>query len=64
MMSRRVSSFNRRVERVILHLRSLELRNQVNDLTEELVSILSKVPIPHISFQSVEQSSRAEAAKL
>ena len=63
-MSRRVSSFNRRVERIILELRSLELRNQVNDLTDELVTIFSKVPIPHISFQSAEQSARAEAAKL
>ena len=62
-MFRRVHNFNRRVERIISKLRSQELRNRVSDLTGELVTIFSKVPIPHISFQSAEQSALAEAAK-
>ena len=54
----------RRVENIILHLRSLEFKNQVNDFTEELVSTFNKVPIPHLSFQTTEQSSLTERAKL
>ena len=53
-IDKKVTGFNRRVENIILHLRSQQFQDEVNDFTEEVVSTFSKVPIPRISFQSVE----------
>ena len=39
----KVSGFNRRVESVILHLRSKEFQNQVNDFTEGRMRILMRL---------------------
>lgn len=39
----KVSGFNRRVESVILHLRSKEFQNQVNDFTEGRMRILLRL---------------------
>ena len=54
--SRRVSKFNSRMENMILRLVRLEL-------AQSLVSSMTSVPLPQISFQSAEQSAGLQAAE-
>ena len=56
-IDRHVGNFNSRVEDFILHLKSNEFKNQVNYLADEVVSTFNNVPIPKISFYTIDKEN-------